>query len=182
MAESPPNRGPSGDPLVVHAQVGPWGFLIALPFAMVLAYLGAWALDLGFEHDPFMSRLDKPLWLFSVPLLGFALFLFVVGVGELARYIRPAVEAVIDEQGVTTYGDMGARRIAWSELIETRIDSQHVSLRARHKGMSKTVRLHFDRLDVEPARLVRRIEQHRPDVAAVIVSGSPAYDRPIQAA
>lgn len=170
MGEAPPNSDVFEEPLVVRTHVTPWGFLVALPFAVVLAYLGAWALDVGVAHDPTASRLDNPLWVFSVPLLGFALFLFVVGIGELARYLKPAVEVVIDGDGVTTYGAMGARHIIWNELVETRIDSQHVSLRARHKGTPKTLRLHFNRLAIEPTQLMRRIEQCRPDLPLIVVS------------
>lgn len=170
MAEAPPKTDVQDEPLVVRTHVTPWGFLVALPFALMLAYLGAWALDIGVAHDPEASRLDNPLWIFSIPLLGFALFLFVIGVGELARYLKPAIEVVIDGDGVTTYGVMGARHIVWSELVETRIDSQHVALRARHKGTPKTVRLHFARLDVEPAQLMRRIARHRPDLQPILVS------------
>jgi len=170
MAETPPERDVREDSLVVHTHVTAWGFLFALPFALVLAYLGAWALDAGVAHDPDASRLDNPLWVFSVPLLGFALFLFVIGVGELARYLKPAVEVVIDADGVTTYGIMGARHILWGELVETRIDGQHVALRARRNGAPKTLRLHFNRLAIQPAELIRSIEAHRPDLPPIVVT------------
>jgi hypothetical protein len=168
MAEVPPTAKVIEAPLIVHTSVTPWGFLVALPFALALAYLGGWALDVGASHDPTVSRLDNPLWVFSIPLLGFALFLFVVGIGEVARYLKPAVEVVIDGNGVTTYGAMGARSVVWNELVEVRIDAQHVSLRARHKGTPRTVRLHFDRLNIDPALLVRSIERHRPDLMPVL--------------
>jgi len=170
MAVSPPQTVADEPPLVVRTHVTPWGFVVALPFALALTTLGAWALEVGFPHDPEVSRLDNPLWVFSIPLLGFALFLFAIGVGELARYLKPAIEVVMDDDGVTTYGVMGARRIAWNELVETHIDSQHISLRARHKGASKTLRLHFARLSAEAPELVRRIERHRPDLKPIIVS------------
>jgi len=170
MAEGPPKLEGREKPLVVHTHVTPWGFMVALPFALALAYLGARALDVGVADDPATSWFDNPLWVFSIPLLGFALFLFLVGIGELARYLKPAVEVAIDPDGITTYGMMGARRILWSELVEVRIDDQHISLRARHRGTAKTVRLHFNRLAVEPALLVRRIERHRPDLPPILVS------------
>lgn len=171
MAEGLAKGDVREEPLVVHTHVTPWGFVFALPFALVLAYLGAWALDIGAPHDPTVSRLDNPLWLFGVPLLGFALFLFVVGIAELARYLKPSVEVVMDGDGITTYGDMGARRIVWDELVESRIDHQSMALRARHNGMPKTVRLHFNRLAVEPGQLLRRIQRHRPDLAPTLVAG-----------
>jgi hypothetical protein len=162
MAEVPPETIVREPPLVVYTRVAPWGFVVALPFAAVLAALGGWALEIGIAHDPTASRLDNPLWIFSIPLLGFALFLFVVGVGELARYVKPTVEVVVDRDGITTYGLMGARHIEWNDLVEMHIDAQHIALRARHKGTPKTVRLSFNRLAIEPARLIRRIEMSSP--------------------
>jgi len=170
MAETPPKAEVIEAPLIVHTRVAPWGFVVALPFALVLAYLGGWALDVGASHDPSVSRLDNPLWVFSIPLLGFALFLFVVGIGEVARYLKPSVEVVLDGNGVTTYGAMGARSVTWNELVEMRIDAQHISLRARHKGTPRTVRLHFDRLAIDPALLVRSIERRRPDLTPLVSS------------
>ncbi|MGD9806319.1 MAG: PH domain-containing protein [Hyphomicrobiaceae bacterium] len=162
MAEVPPKTEIRSGPLVVRTHVMPWGFLVALPLATALACLGAWALDTGLTIEA--NGVETQWWLFSAMLLGFALFLFLIGVGELARYLKPSVEAVVDDDGITTYGMLGARRIAWNDIVETRIDGRHLSIRARGKGAPRTLRLHFNRLAVDPARLVARIRHHRPDL------------------
>jgi hypothetical protein len=151
-------------PLVVRTHVMPWGFLIALPLAGALALLGAWAADTGFAIDPHGGITETRWWLLSLVLAGFALFLFLIGVGELARYLKPSVEVVVDGDGITTYGMLGARRIAWDDIVETRIDGRHLSVRARGKAAPRTLRLHFNRLAVDPVRLVARIRHHRPDL------------------
>jgi hypothetical protein len=142
----------------------PWGFIIALPLAIALAYLGAWALDAGLALEPSSSDAATRLWLVSLLLIGFALFLFLVGVGELARYLKPSVEVTVDGAGITTYGILGGRRIAWDDIAEARIDGRSLSLRAHGHGVPGSVRLHFNRLAIEPARLVARIRKHRPDL------------------
>ncbi|MEZ5817942.1 MAG: PH domain-containing protein [Hyphomicrobiaceae bacterium] len=170
MADEPPTGEVLDEPLVVRTHVTPWGFVVALPLAVMLAYLGAWALDAVPAGGPGGSPADTGLWLFSIPLIGFALFLFLIGIGELARYLKPAVEVVVDESGVTTYGILGGRRIAWGDIVETRVDGRHLSLKARAKGAPRTVRLHFDRLAIEPVKLVERLRLHRPDLKPTQIS------------
>ena len=156
--------------LVVRTHVTPWGFLVALPLALGFAYLGARALDAGISPHRIASLEDAPIWLFSALLIGFALFLFLVGVGELASYLKPAVEIVLDRQGIVTFGMLGERRLAWDELVEVRLDGAHLSLRGRpgERGGARNMRLHFNRLAVPPAALIARIERRRPDLGPIL--------------
>lgn len=109
------------EPLVVRSHVMPWGFVIALPLALAFAYVGAWGLDLGLAPEAIVEE-QAPLWIFSLPLLAFSLFLFLIGVGELATYLKPAVAIVVDASGVTTHGMLGARRMAWDDVVDSRIE------------------------------------------------------------
>ncbi len=161
---------PSGSsaPLIVRSHVMPWGFLVALPLALAFAYLGAWGLDAALAPD-FVAAEDAPLWLFSLPLLAFSLFLFLVGVGELARYLKPAVEVIVDGTGVTTFDLLGARRTAWGDMVEARVEGGQLCLRGRtdRRGSGRELRLNFNRLAIEPVLLVQRIAVHRPDLVVV---------------
>lgn len=157
------------EPMIVRTHVTPWGFLVALPLALGFAYLGARALDASMLPASLGSLDDPPLWLFSALLIGFALFLFLIGVGELASYLKPAVEVVLDRQGIATFGMLGERRLTWGELVEARIVGGQLSLRGRHgdRGGARNMRLHFNRLSVAPVDLIKRIERHRPDLGPI---------------
>jgi hypothetical protein len=165
MAEEKIENGPES-PLVVYSHVTPWGFLVSLPLAIVLVYLGAWGLDIGLVSDTVGRAPDEPLWIFSVPLLGFALFLFLIGVGELASYLKPGVEVVVDGDGVSTFGVLGRRFMAWGDIFEARLGQGQLSLRGRGKsqGAVRDMRLHFGRLAIPPAVLVGRIAARRSDL------------------
>lgn len=164
MSVEQPDRTP--EPLIVRTHVTPWGFLVALPLALVFAYLGARALDAHIVPEQLGRLDDAPFWLFSALLLGFALFLFLIGVGELAAYLKPAVEVVMDQDGVRTFGLLGERRLGWSELAHARFDHDRLELATRPRGgrAPRSLSLHLNRLSVEPARLLERIERHRPDL------------------
>lgn len=155
------------EPLVVRTHVTPWGFLFALPFAFVFSYVGARALDAHILPLQLSRLQDHPFWLFGAVLIGFALFLFLVGIGELASYLRPGVEVVMDDRGVTTFGLLGERRMAWSEITETHVEQGQLALKSvnRHRTRQRELRIHFNRLAVEPTELVARIQTHRPDLA-----------------
>ncbi len=170
MAEVPPVPAARVVPLVVRTHVTPWGFLVALPMAFAFCYIGALILDEGAPLGQ-AERYADYAWLAGLPLIGFGLFLFLIGIGELARYMKPAVELVMDGEGLTTYGVLGARRLYWEDIVELRIEDRHVAIRARHGGVAKTVRLHFDRLDVEPALVLDRIRRQRTDLEPVRISG-----------
>jgi hypothetical protein len=155
-------------PMIVRTHVTPWGFVLALPMALAFAYLGARTLDAGIVPERLGSFIDPPIWLFGALLIGFALFLFLIGVAELAAYLKPSVGVVVDESGVTTFGVLGARRVGWSDIVSADLNQVQLALKARRTGGSRLrdVRLYFSRLAVEPTALVTRIQSHRPDLAA----------------
>ena len=153
-------------PLVVRSHVTPWGFLVALPLALAFAYVGALSLDHPFLIPEIVLLGEVPFWLSGVVLLAFALLLFLIGIAELAAYLKPSVEVVIDHERVTTWGVMGERRFAWKDVVGARIDEGQLVLSARGRtaGKLREARMHFSRLQVDPAVLVRRILAHRPDI------------------
>ena len=175
MAETREQPAISKQPLVVQTRVTPWGFLVALPLAAAFAYVGAWGLDVGLAPAA-MGGANDALWLFSIPLLLFSLFLFLIGVGELARYVMPAVEIIVDDGGVASFGTLGARRISWANLSDLAVGPDQITLRGRvtPRGVRRELRLHFNRLAIDPAVLVARIAAHRPDLA---VRSAIARDR-----
>jgi hypothetical protein len=162
------------EPFVVRTHVTPWGFAVALPLALGFAYLGAWAFDADVVPHKLGIMEEPPIWLFGTMFVGFALFLFLIGVGELASYLKPGVEVVMDATGIATHGIIGQRRIAWDDLLEARIDSRQIELAGRTSsgGSARRLRLHFNRLEVEPAQLLASIRARRPDLALVHASGS----------
>lgn len=168
-----------GQPLVVRSHVMPWGFVVALPLALAFAYVGAWGLDLGLAPEAIVTE-QAPLWIFSLPLLAFSLFLFLIGIGELANYLKPAVAVVVDASGVTTHGMLGARRMAWDDVVDCRIQSGQLTLRGLVKPSKGTreLRLNFNRLAIEPARLVQRIATHRPDLVPAPLHPPSSKDKP----
>jgi len=157
----------------------PWGFIVALPLALAFAYVGAWGLDLGLAPEAIAAE-HAPLWIFSLPLLAFSLFLFLIGVGELANYLKPSVAVVVDASGVTTYGVLGARRITWEDIVDARIEGGQLSLRGLVKPSTGTreLRLNFNRLAIEPARLVQQISARRPGLLTISVRTANENDNP----
>ncbi len=156
------------EPMVVRTHVTPWGFLVALSLALTFAYLGAHALDGHIVPRRLGVMVEPPAWTFGALLLGFALFLFLIGFAELAHYLKPSIEVVVDSAGLTTYGVLGERRHQWADVLDLDIDPSQVSLRVRgrNRGASRDVRLHFSRLAVEPTDLVDCIRGHCPDLEA----------------
>lgn len=152
------------EPLVVCTHVTPWGFLLALPLASTFAALAAWTFGSALEPGH-LAILPLPLsWLVGSLLLAFALLLFCIGIAESANYLKPSVEVVFDDLGVSTYGVLGARRVRWDDLVRVNVDQAQLALEARGAGPAREVRLHFNRLAAEPADLVARVVQHRPDL------------------
>jgi hypothetical protein len=183
MDKSRAERSDVAEPLVVRSHVMPWGFVVALPLALAFAYVGAWGLDLGLAPEAIAAE-QAPLWIFSLPLLAFSLFLFLIGIGELANYLKPAVAVVVDESGVTTHGMLGASRMAWDDVVECRIVGGQFTLRGLVKPSKGTreLRLNFNRLAIEPARLIKRIAAHRPDLVPVPLRPARDKDAPVHSA
>lgn len=172
MAESEAQNAGSNETMVVRTHVTPWGFIVALPLALAFAYLGARALDAGLVPNSIPDLDEAPIWLFSALLIGFALFLFLVGIGELASFMKPAVEVVLDRDGIAAHGMLGKRQMAWRDLVEVRTEGGQLALRARtgNRASLRTMRLHFNRLAIDPVVLISRIGVYRPDLARPYLS------------
>ncbi|MEZ5854646.1 MAG: hypothetical protein R3D67_07815 [Hyphomicrobiaceae bacterium] len=157
----------AGKTLIVRSHVTPWGFLVALPLAFAFAYVGALTLDAPIVPPRIEGIGDLPFWLFSAILLAFALLLFLIGIAELAAYLKPAVQVVIDDQRLTTWGVMGARQFIWNDILAARVDDGQLVLRARGRkaGKQREARLHFSRLQIDPKELLAQILVRRPDIA-----------------
>jgi hypothetical protein len=157
------------DPLVVRSHVTPWGFLVALPLALAFAYVGALTLDVPIVPQDILAVGELPVWLFSAILIGFALVLFLVGVSELAAYLKPSVELVMDDEKVTTWGVLGERRCPWSDIVGAEIGDELLVLRARDRkgGTGREVRLHFNRLAIAPSLLLGHVLRQKPDIHLV---------------
>lgn len=159
------------EPLVVASHVTPWGFLVALPLALGYAFAGALALDASLGVSEVTAPANSPVWLFSAPMFAFSLFLFLVGVSELASFVRPSVAVVIDETGLHAYGLTGERVLPWSALTGMTLGQGQLELSFRRAGgrSPRHVRLPFNRLAIEPVDLIAAIGRHRPEA----LSGLP---------
>lgn len=158
-------------PLVVRSRVTPWGFLVALPLALAFTLVGAVAIDAGgLLPEKLGLFVAPPGWLIGVLLLLFALFLFLVGVSELVHYMKPSVEVILDQSGVSTFGLLGERHFAWDDITMSELGQGVLSLKVRGKGRlpPPDVRIHFNRLDLSPHVLVARLRAHRPDLLAAL--------------
>lgn len=155
------------EPLIVYAHATPWGFLVALPLALVLAYLGASQIDADEALHPLASLGGHSISLLGVLLVGFSLYLFLVGIGELAGYLKPAVEAVLDDEGIAIYSLVGQQRMAWRDVADTHLQADEFVLYGRMPNRSgqRSMRLHLSRLAIDPNALFLLLRKHRPDLA-----------------
>ena len=153
--------------LVIHSRVSPWGFIVALTLALCFVLGGVKAIEQLLLPRKFGVFVDPPHWLIGALLLAFAVFLFLIGVSELARYVKPATEVVIDRDGIATIGLLGERRFAWRDVLAAELTANMLSLKVRGNGRlpPPDLRIHFDRLDVEPATILARIRDCRADLA-----------------
>jgi hypothetical protein len=164
---------PEDVPLVVRSRVTPWGFLVALPLAAAFVLTGAVTIDAsGLMPDRLAVFVAPPSWLPGVLMVGFGLFLSLIGVAELARYLSPSVELVVDRGGLATFGLLGRRQLTWDDISGSQLARGVLSLRVRDRKWSQPghLRIHFNRLDLSPHVLLARIRVHRPDLV-------PAVDR-----
>jgi hypothetical protein len=156
-------------PLIGHSHVTPWGFLVALPLAAAFGLMGLRAIA---ATSLLPQRLgvfvEPPPWIVGLAFLVFALFLFLVGVSEFVRFLRPSVEVVVDRDGIATFGLLGERRVGWGDILWSEFGQDTLSLKVRQKGRVPVpdMRIHFSRLDVEPVDVLAAIRVHRPDLAA----------------
>lgn len=158
-------------PLVVRSRVTPWGFLVALLLAVAFTLVGAMTIDAsGLLAERLGVFVAPPPWLVGALLLGFALFLFLVGVSELVHYFKPSVEVIVDRNGVSTFGLLGQRHYDWSDITMAGLAQGVLSLKVRGKGRlpPPDVRIHFNRLDLNPHVLIARVRTHRPDLLSMV--------------
>jgi len=162
--EATPDRD---EPMIVHAHATPWGFLLALPFALALAFFGASLIDADVARHPLAPLGEQTISALGLLVIGFSLYLFLVGVGELAGYLKPAVLLSLDKQGIAVFGLLGERRLAWSDLLQVRIRNHDLIIRglARTRPGRRTLRLPLARLAIDPRILLRQMQRHRPDLA-----------------
>ena len=105
--------------------------------------------------------------------IAFAAFLFLVGISELARYVKPSTEIVMDADGIAAFGLLGERRFAWRDVIAVDLSPAQAALKIKGRGRMPPpdVRIHFDRLDIDRADILAVLRTHRPDLVAHVVSG-----------
>lgn len=156
----------TGAPLTVRTRVSIWGAVVAL--ATAFAFLWGAALSLA---APFLPRrlgpiIDPPVWALGAAFFGFALILFMVGVAELVRYLKPSIEVLVDDGGIVTVGLLGERRYRWRDVTSATVHDDLLIIRAKRSGgvPGPAMRIHFSRLDVEPRVLVAAIRTRRPDL------------------
>lgn len=152
--------------LVARSRASAWGFLVALPIASAFLLAGLFALAVNMTPGRVGVFVAPPSWLVGALLIAFSVFLFMVGVSELARYVRPAVELILDGDGVVAFGLLGERRFAWRDVIAVDAGGEHVALKLRGKGRfpPPDLRIHFDRLDIERNAILSIIWANRPDL------------------
>ncbi len=140
--------------------------MVALVFALLFAFTGVRAIESGVTPERLGMFVSPPPGLIGAVILAFALFLFLVGISELARYLRPAVEVVVDDSGVSTFGLLGRRRIAWADVSEITLHQGVLSVHGAgaRSGRRRVLRIAATRLDAAPSVLVEHLQQHRPDL------------------
>ncbi len=160
--------------LVIHSRVTAWGFLVALAMAAAFMLSGLRALATSRMLPPRLGIfVEPPEWLIGAMLIAFAAFLFLVGISELARYVKPSTEIVMDADGIAAFGLLGERRFAWRDVIAVDLSPAQAALKIKGRGRMPPpdVRIHFDRLDIDRADILAVLRTHRPDLVAHVVSG-----------
>ena len=154
--------------LIVRTRVSAWGFLVALGIG-----IGFLAAGLAVIEAPLLPRrlgglVDPPPWVIGTLFIGFAMFLFLVGVAELGRYLRPSAEVVVSDLGISTFGLLGERRVLWRDVLWIDVSDDLLSLKLRQKGRvaPPDARLLLSRLDITASDLKRAIRARRPDLLA----------------
>ena len=160
MAEAVPT------PLVVRSRVTAWGFLVALALAVAFVIVGVRTFEASIVPAKLGVFVEPPAWFFAALLFAFAAFMFLVGISELARFLRPSTELVVDRDGVSTFGLLGERRATWPDMIASEFQRGTLSLKLRAKGRMPPpdIRIHFDRLEVAPHLVFAAIRAHRSDL------------------
>ncbi len=152
--------------LVARSRASAWGFLVALPIASAFLLTGLFALAVNMTPGRVGVFVAPPSWLVGALLIAFSVFLFMIGIAELARYVRPSVELILDGDGIAAFGLLGERRCAWRDVIAVDAGAEQVALKLRGKGRfpPPDLRIHFARLDIERDAVLSRIWANRPDL------------------
>lgn len=155
-------------PLIVRTHVSAWGFVVSLILALTFLIAGWSALQSSMVPRQLGMFVEPPPWLFGVLLLIFALFLFLVGISEFARFVHPSTELVIDGEGVSTYGLLGRRHTGWADIIAADLTQSGLALKVRGRGRvpPPDMNIYFARLDVDPSTVLDHIAARRPDLVA----------------
>lgn len=156
----------TGSPLNVRTRVSIWGVVVALGFACAFLLAGIIAQAAPLLPSRLGIFVEPPPWALGLAFVVFALFLFLVGVAELVRYISPSVEVIVDADGIATIGLLGERRFRWQDVADADVNDDLLSIRVRLTGRVRkpAMRIYFSRLDVAPADLVAAIRNRRPDL------------------
>ena len=154
--------------LIVRTRVSVWGFLVALGLGAGYLSAGIAVIDVPLLPRHLGVIVDPPAWLVGVVLIAFAMFLFLVGVAELGRYLRPSAEVVVSDLGISTFGLLGERRVLWRDVMWIDVSDDLLSLKLRQKGRvpPPDARLLLSRLDITAPELKRAIRARRPDLLA----------------
>lgn len=157
---------PPSQPVIVRTRVSAWGFIVALGLGLAYVAAGAALIDKPLLPPRMAGLVEPPQWLPGAVLLGFALFLMLVGIAEFGRYVRPATEVVVTRDGLSTFGLLGERRVPWADVLWAEISDDLLSLKLRQKGRlpPPDARMHLSRLDIAPSDLIAAIRFHRPDL------------------
>lgn len=155
-------------PLVVRTHVSAWGFVIALAMALLFLYAGWNILHSNIMPNQLGVFVEPPPWLPGLLLLLFSLFLFLVGISEFARFVRPSTELVIDGDGISTYGLLGRRTASWTDMLAADLTPSGLAIKVRGKGRvpPPDMNIYFARLAVEPSTVLDHISARRPDLVA----------------
>lgn len=140
--------------------------MVSLVFALLFAIAGARAIESGLTPERLGVFVAPPPGLIGAVVAIFALFLCLVGVSELVRYLKPAVEVVMDDSGVSTFGLLGRRRIAWADVSDVTLQQGVLNVHGApvRGGRRPVLRIAATRLDVPPAMLVAHLQRRRPDL------------------
>lgn len=153
-------------PLNVRTRVSVWGFVVALTFASAFLWGAALALAAPLLPRQLGVFVEPPIWLIAAAFLAMSVLLFLVGVAELVRYLSPAVEVIVDGDGIVCFGLLGERRVRWGDVKEVSVGDDLLTIRWQRAGGMRqpALRIHFSRLDVAPADLLAAIKMQRPDL------------------
>lgn len=156
----------SGVALVGRTRVTVWGFLVAAALALAFAWTGVYALPARLLPARLGIFVEPPSALVGLALLVMAAVLALVALIEAARFVKPVIEVVLDDDGVATYGLLGVRRLAWYEIDDMHAQGGVLTFKGpRQGGMRRRVlRVDLGRLDLDADATLAAVRSRRPDL------------------